>query len=177
MIGKKRIMMKIKKIAKKSNASSKTIIAKCLKKTKKAVAAIIPPPNQLRNLVNRARKNPDFPANPNTLSELILTPEFCKTDRDENFLIFDSGTIELEEQSEKRLVIFGTKSNLQFMAECTSYSWTVRLKLLLSYSNSFILSMVSLFHIEINSQNSNKNSYFRASKWLVCSSGLRSNMR
>lgn len=119
MIGKKRMMTKIKRMAKRSSATSKRIITKCLKKVKKSVAAIIPPANQLRNLVNRARKNPDFPANPNTLSELILTPEFCKTERDENFLLFDSGTIELEDKSEKRLVIFGTQSNLQFMAECT----------------------------------------------------------
>lgn len=69
-------------------------------------------------MINRIRKNPDLPANPNTLLELVLSQEICTTDSDENFLLFDSGTYVNDDESEKRLLMFGTKPNLDFFAEC-----------------------------------------------------------
>lgn len=118
VIGKKRFMMKVKRMSKKKNVPTNTVISKCLRNTKKSVKAVIPPPKQLKNMINRIRKNPDLPANPNTLSELVLSQEICATEGDENFLLFDSGTIVNDDESEKRLVMFGTKSNLNYLAEC-----------------------------------------------------------
>lgn len=114
-------MTEIKKMAKNTQATSSDIIAECLKDTKKASLAIMPPPKQLRELIVRTRMDPELKANPNKLSDLELTDKFCKTDSGESFLIFDSGTIVKEDKSEERLLIFGTKANLKFLVECNEF--------------------------------------------------------
>lgn len=120
-IAKKRAMNNIKEMAKNTLACSSDIIAECLKDTKKASLAIMPPPKQLRELVSRTRMDPELKANPNKLSDVELTDKFCKTNSGESFLLFDSGPIVKEGQSEKRLIIFGTEANLKFLAECNEF--------------------------------------------------------
>lgn len=111
-------MTNMKKMAKETQASSSDIIAECLEDTKKASLAIMPPPKQLQELVSRTRMDPELKADPKKLSDLELTDKFCKTDSGESFLLFDSGTVVNENKSEKRLIIFGTKTNLKFLVEC-----------------------------------------------------------
>lgn len=107
-------MTKLKEISKKSNSTVREIIAEATANVSKVVAASLPKSSELRRIVNRQRHNPEMPKNPKTLSELNLTAEFCRTLRGENFLLYDSGPDE-----NKRIVMFGTNANLNFLVDCT----------------------------------------------------------
>lgn len=117
-LGKKKVMTKIKQLSKTTKKSTNDIISDSLKDVKKSTAAVIPPRVQLKNTVFRARHNPAIAQNPLKLSDLQLTAEFCKTESGENFLLYDSETTTLENGNESRLVMFGTKSNMDFLALC-----------------------------------------------------------
>lgn len=120
-IVKKQALTNIKKKAKETEASSGDIISESLKGIKKATLAIMPPPKQLQHLVSRTRMDPEITSNPNKLSDMELSEKFCKLDSGEKFLLYDSGTIENEDKSEKRLVMFGTNENLKFLKQCNEF--------------------------------------------------------
>lgn len=117
---KKKVLSKIKKLAKSTAKPAKDIIVESLNEVKKATLAVLPKQNQLRHTIFRARTNKNIPKNPKKLSELILEEEFCKTKDGRKFLLYDSGTITDEaNENEKRLMMFGTEENLKFMTLCT----------------------------------------------------------
>lgn len=117
-IVKKNVLNNIKKKAKDTQASSSDIIVESLKDIKKASLAVMPPPKQLQHLVCRTRTDPEIKSNPDKLSALELSEKFCKLDSGEKFLLYDSGRIENEDKSEKRLIMFGTADNLEFLKQC-----------------------------------------------------------
>lgn len=120
IVGKKRIMTKIKTSATTTKNFSRQIIAQSLRGAKKATLATLASEKSLVKTIQRCRQGKDVPKNPCNVSELVLPPEYRKTVKNADFLLFDSAesTDEvLEDQG--RILIFATTENLKFMARCT----------------------------------------------------------
>lgn len=123
-VAKKKVLSTLKNLAKSTDQSARNIIFESTKEIKQASAATLPNRNQLTRTINRIRNNPDFPKNPKTLQDLKFSDEICQTVDGKNFLLYDSGTIEPQKRrsgadaAARRIVMFGTKENLEFMAEC-----------------------------------------------------------
>lgn len=112
-VGVKKVMSQVKNLARTTVLPPNQVIAASLQDVKKATAATLPSKNAMRETVYRIRFNPNFPANPRTLDDLNLTADFCTTPNGHNFLLYDSGVV-----NNKRMVIFGTQGNLDFLATC-----------------------------------------------------------
>lgn len=83
------------------------------------VAAILPSTAQLRQTINRVRKDDAAPKNPKKLSELIFTERYRETEKGETFILYDSFDIIPEDaDAGHRLIIFGTQKNLDFLVRC-----------------------------------------------------------
>lgn len=113
-VGKKRVMSKLKTLAKDTNLTTHSIIAKSIQGAKKATLASLPNSKQLAKTVQRHRKS-GFMKNPRELSELHLPEEFCQTIEKKKFLLYDSG---IEEGIQERMLIFATDDNLRFLSQC-----------------------------------------------------------
>lgn len=114
-IGKKRVMSKVKALAKTTTLPGLTIAAQSYAVERCATKAVIPKDSQLVRMVNRVRRNSNFPQNPKSLTDLNLPLDFCKTLANENFLLYDNCAYE---EGQERIIIFGTKGNLDFLSEC-----------------------------------------------------------
>jgi hypothetical protein len=76
-----------------------------------AIAAKLPIPSLLKRTINRTRNAAGAPPpNPQTRLELQMPPEYCITENNEPFLLFDSG------ENAERILIFGTRRNLAMLA-------------------------------------------------------------
>ena len=74
-------------------------------------------PDALRQQINRLRsKNSDSGPNPKTLAEIDLNNDLKLTNKGENFLVYDTGSLD-----EERLLIFGTDENLRLL--CLHKDW------------------------------------------------------
>lgn len=104
-----------------------------------AVLSQLPDQVALAQSVRRARRR-DLPANPTKLSALGELPEvFQKTLLGENFLLYDSGAPQVDDESEdedepeptddeeapvrKRVLVFGTRRNVELL--CQSRTWFI----------------------------------------------------
>lgn len=115
-IGKQRVMSKLKESAKTTHEPANVIIAESVQGEQKSTLASLPSTKQMAKTVQRQRKGPGFPKNPNNLAELQLNGEYRITKSGENFILFDSGTD--DEIFDDRTIIFGTMENVAFMAKC-----------------------------------------------------------
>lgn len=111
-VEKKRTLAGIKNAAKNSRDSAKRIIADAAGNVTMATSAVLPSVKSMTRMIGRIRNTENYPKNPKNLSELALADRFVTTAKGENFLLFDSGP------NVKRTLMFGTTSNLQFLAEC-----------------------------------------------------------
>lgn len=110
----KHTLNSIKNAAKISRESARKIIAESTKLTTVATAATMPSVKSMTRMVGRIRQKSKFPKNPKTLKELELPEDFKKTTKGKDFLIFDNGAVD------DRMLVFGTKKNLEFLSECPS---------------------------------------------------------
>lgn len=115
-IGKQRVMSKLKDLAKTTQDPATVLIAGSVQGEQKSTIASLPSTKQMAKTVQRQRKGPGFPKNPNSLAELQLNGEYRVTNSGENFILFDSGVN--DEIVDDRTIIFGTKENVEFMAKC-----------------------------------------------------------
>lgn len=114
-LGKKKVNHKVRTMAKTTHLSARQIVSTAMTDVQSSVAAIIPSSSQLRQTVNRVRKDPDAPKNPKNLSELHFSDKFSKTiSGGKDFILYDRH----EEGDDGRLIIFGTEDNLAFLARC-----------------------------------------------------------
>lgn len=106
-----------KKKAVETVLTTKNIVADiCANVTHNAVSTVLPTPNNLTQTICRERRiNNAHPRNPTNLVELQIPNNYLTTTKGENFLLFDSGP------AEKRLIIFATKSNLEFLRRCDEW--------------------------------------------------------
>lgn len=74
------------------------------------VAAELPNVAQLKKIINRKRKLEHIDKIPQNTEELELDEQYKNTNANENFIIYDSGA------GVKRIIMFGTKKNLERLA-------------------------------------------------------------
>lgn len=108
---KKKVTTKMKELAKTTSMTSRQIVYESMDNVSDATAAVMPSTTQLIQTVNRTRKDPDAPKNPTKLSELRFPARFG------DFILHDTYNAE-DEDSNDRLIIFGTQANLDFMVRC-----------------------------------------------------------
>lgn len=113
-LGKKKITHKMKTLAKTTHMGSRQIVQTAMTNVKNAVAAVIPSSAQLRQTINRVRMDPNVPKNPKNLSELRFSDKYSKTISGKDFILYDRS----EDDDDGRLIIFGTKDNLDFLVRC-----------------------------------------------------------
>lgn len=111
---KKRILATIKESAKVNRDSPRRLIADSIGNLTMATAAIMPTTKSMNRMIARVRNQNQYPKNPNNLEELVLNESFTQTTKGENFLLYDSGS------DAKRLLMFATAENLQFLSTCDS---------------------------------------------------------
>lgn len=108
-------MHKVKTLAKTTQMASRQIVSTAMSNVQNSVAATISSSTQLRHTVNRIRIEPNAPKNPKNLAELRFSDQFSKTESGKDFILYDRH-IDADEKS--RLIIFGTKENLDFLLRC-----------------------------------------------------------
>lgn len=115
-VGKKRVMSKLKNLAKTTKHTTRQIISESIVNVKKATAAVLPSEKSLVRMIQRYRGSNALPENPRDLSELNIPDEFRKTVKGENFLLYDSS--EHDDYDGGRFLVFATKENLHFLSLC-----------------------------------------------------------
>lgn len=105
---------KMKEIAKTSGAQTREVIAQAEAGLSSYALAQMPDYETLARSVRNERKDADRKTSPTDLNELEFPPDLCKTSNGENFLMFDSGVYD----DNKRIVIFSSKTSLDFLATC-----------------------------------------------------------
>lgn len=108
-------MNTIKRKATETKEQTSSIVAAGISKASIAAAGMAPKLKHLARTVQRVRAiaNPS-PANPKSREDIVLLPRYCRTAKDENFLLYDSG-------GSQRKFIFGTKKNLDVLAACNEW--------------------------------------------------------
>lgn len=111
----RRIVNTIKRKAMKTKEQTSSIVADGILNVSTAAAGIAPSVKHLARTVQRARvrANPT-PANPKCREDIVFPPKYCRTAKDEHFLLYDSGGPE-------RKLLFGTKKNLDILAACNEW--------------------------------------------------------
>lgn len=117
--GKKKVMRKIKKLAKTTAQSARSIVYESLADIPKAVSAQIPATQQIVQQINRIRQDPEAPKNPNKVSEIQFSEKQSKTKKGQNFILYDSGVN--DDLEDFRILVFGTQENLDFLARCDAW--------------------------------------------------------
>lgn len=116
-IGKQRVHTKIKELAKTTDLNATAIIAESVQGQQKSTLAALPSNKSMVKTVYRQRA-PTFARNPETLAELELSDEFRNTKDGNNFLLYDSG---VEEDEQDRTLIFATDENNTFLSKCEEW--------------------------------------------------------
>lgn len=80
--------------------------------------AALPEMANLRRTAARILNRENVNINPQTLKELVFDDETVITSRQKKFLLYDSAVDGDDPQSEKRLVLFGTRENLDILKVC-----------------------------------------------------------
>lgn len=109
-------MDKLKITAKTTRNPTRQVITNATRGLDKATLASLPSEKSMVKMVNRYRNDARHPKNPRDVSELILPEEYCKTIKGKKILLYDSSKENGEDDS--RFLIFGTKENLKFLAQC-----------------------------------------------------------
>lgn len=116
-------MQKMKDLAKNTKQPIRQVIIESIHDVKKATLAQLPSQKVMARTINRYRRLPGVPKNPQSLSELKFPEEYRMTARKEPFLLYDSMEAEMLEVDElevvrNRTIIFSTRDNLKFLANC-----------------------------------------------------------
>ena len=109
------VKIDMKRKASETQDSSHLIIGDSLLTVSEGVSCKLPKLTSLKRTIQRQRERVlAAPAQPLTLEELILPPEYQQTVKGERFLFYDSGP------GPERILIFGTQRNLE-MLESSQY--------------------------------------------------------
>lgn len=85
------------------------------------VLAQLPQRGALKKMMRRRRRR-DLPANPTSLQDLQELPlRFTTTKGGEKFLLYDSFEDEDDLDADGRVLVFGTKANLELLAQCSTW--------------------------------------------------------
>lgn len=124
-IGKKKVMTKLKDLAKNTKEPSREIISKSVADSTKATRAKLPTEKVMSRMISSYRRKPGVLKNPQSLSELILQGEYRETVVKLPFLLYDlMDSLEIEEIENNvrhRTLIFATQENLKFLSLCDEY--------------------------------------------------------
>lgn len=107
-------MYKVRTLAKTTRMASRQIVQIAMSNVQNSVAATIPSSVQMRQTVNRIRMDRNAPKNPKDLTELQFTEPYTKTESGKDFILYDRH----EDGDDSRVIIFGTKDNLDFLVRC-----------------------------------------------------------
>lgn len=112
-------MNQLKNLAKTTQLQARQVVATAIAGVSNATAATIAGPRHLTQMVNRARQDKNAPRNPKNLHALYFGVQHSKTAKGKDFILYDSGCE--EEDGTERTIIFGTKENVDFLAQCTHW--------------------------------------------------------
>lgn len=120
--GKKRVMSKLKNLAKNTKNPIHEVIASSIQNVKKPTLATLPNEKTMKRMVNQYRRQPGAPKNPHCLAQLRFIDDYCVTLNGEQFILYDSineyEEDEIDESWGDRMVIFSTQGNLNFLSQC-----------------------------------------------------------
>lgn len=118
-ISKKKVMTKLKDLAKNTKQPIRQVISESIYGVKKATKAKLPSEKVLARIVSRYRSKPGVPKNPQSLLELKFPEEYRNTVSNKPFLLYDSFDLMDEEMDAlSRSLIFTTSENLTFLSKC-----------------------------------------------------------
>lgn len=108
----KRHLNELKERAVNSHDSIRSIVADATVAAENdVILSAMPTVPSMSRVAYRARNEVvSYPENPSSLEEIILPEEFSITEKNENFLFYDSGS------ENNRIIMFATKENLQFLS-------------------------------------------------------------
>lgn len=112
-------MTELKHMAKTTRIPARQVVATSVANISNATAATIAGPKHLSQMVNRARFDKNAPKNPKTLAELHFGDQHSKTEKGQDFILYDSYCD--EEDCTDRTIMFGTKENVDFLSQCTHW--------------------------------------------------------
>lgn len=109
----------LKTVAKTSKKSARELVIEAIGSADAPTVAALPTIRNLRKTANRYITGDNLP-NPASVMEIILNEGNTKTSRNEDFLLYDSARdgIPEDEEEAKRLIIFGTRNNLDILKIC-----------------------------------------------------------
>lgn len=97
-----------------TNTTREIVDTACAKATDRAIRMALPHRNVMSQSVRRYRRKRDAPAvTPRTVAELDISGAFAVTKTNENFVMFDSGALDPNEN--RRLIIFSTDSSVDYL--------------------------------------------------------------
>lgn len=103
------VVQNIKKEAKTSNEKPRNIIAEAVSNVTVSVTPVVPNAICLTRTINRLRRKGSIVVNPQNLNELQLDETHTLTNKNEQFLLYDSGP------GDKRTLIFATQDNIKLL--------------------------------------------------------------
>lgn len=116
LIAKEQIVDKMKDVARTSTKSGHEIIAQTSASISESVVPLLPSTSSLKRAFRHIRSaQENHPEHPMRREDIVLPPQFCETEKNANFLLYDKG------QNEDRILIFGTDENLSLLA--TANHW------------------------------------------------------
>lgn len=105
----KEVMAKIKEIATNCQESTNNVLAIGTANVASSVSGKLPTVSLIKRTIQRKRQRYNHaPANPATLSHLIIAEEYSLTEINEQFLLYDSGS-----KDPQRFIIFATQNSLR----------------------------------------------------------------
>lgn len=110
----------LKDLAVNSRQSTRAIVAQAQSKLSEYAMVVSSEYDSLANSVRNERKDKENSKPPTDLHEINLPDELRYTTTGELFVMYDSGVYDDELEAPKRLMIFSTLKNLEFLASCES---------------------------------------------------------
>uniref|UniRef100_A0A6P7GX96 Uncharacterized protein LOC114343419 n=1 Tax=Diabrotica virgifera virgifera TaxID=50390 RepID=A0A6P7GX96_DIAVI len=109
----KKACNRMKELAHQVDLTTQGIIATVSQEVSVGATGQLPSISSLKRTLQNTRQRVEaIPANPRSLTELIIPEEYTRNNNGEPFLLFDSGP------NEQRILIFSTERNLTLMASC-----------------------------------------------------------
>ena len=113
-----RTLQKMKEKANKTEETTQQIVSEECALIDEETIANLPPVHHIKRNIRRQRQcSSHSQPLPLDAQELVLTDEYTKTQKGDDFLLYDSGFVE------KRMLIFGTHENLHYL--CRAKHWSL----------------------------------------------------
>lgn len=112
------ILDTLKNKAKTERASARELVLEACGSADDPTVAALPSLHNMRRTAARIQNRSNVNMNPKTLAELVFDDDVVMTSRNKHFLLHDSAVYGEDPEPENRLLLFGTKENLDILKVC-----------------------------------------------------------